>query len=225
MASSSSKASSSSSARADSRGKQAASLISNIGANSVGSGAQVGAVLKRLRKGSGLSLLSLSRAAKVSVGTLSQIERGISNPSVRVLTQIRLALDVPLTAFFEEAPLATTDPPFVRRGIHHPRLDLGGHFVKELLTSNTPHNLQMMILHIPPKGSSGDKHLSYPAEKGGLVLDGEIRLSVDGRAALLGPGDSFTFDSLSPHGFVNPSNTKAARVLWVIGKIPLERHL
>ena len=211
--------------RADSREKQAAPRLRTVIADSVDAAAQVGAVLRRLRKSKGLSLLSLARAAKVSVGMLSQIERGLSNPSWRVLTQIRLALDVPVSALFEETQSASTDPSFVRRGNHHPHLDLGGHFVKELLTSNTRYNLQMMVLHIPPEGSSGDKHLSYPAEKGGLVLDGEFRLSVGGEEALLRPGDSFVFDSLSPHGFVNPSKTKPARVLWVIGKIPVERHL
>jgi transcriptional regulator with XRE-family HTH domain len=186
---------------------------------------QIGDALKRARQSRNLTLAALAKAANVSVGMLSQIERSVANPSWRVLTQIRTALGIPVSALFDEAPAASIDPPFVRRKSQHPRLDLGGHFVKELLTSNSPHNLQIMVLHIPPEGSSGDQHLSYPAEKGGLVLEGEFRLAVDGKEALLRPGDSFFFDSVLPHGFVNPSKTRPARVLWVIGKIPVERHL
>lgn len=186
---------------------------------------QIGSAIKRARQSRNLTLAALAKAANVSVGMLSQIERNVANPSWRVLTQIRMALDIPVSALFDEAPAASVDPPFLRRKAQHPRLDLGGHFVKELLTANSPHNLQIMVLHIPPEGSSGDQHLSYPAEKGGLVLEGEFKLAVGGKEALLRPGDSFAFDSLLPHGFVNPSKTKPARVLWVIGRIPVERHL
>lgn len=185
----------------------------------------VGASIKRLRLAKKMSLATLAKAANVSIGMLSQIERNLSNPSLRVLTQIRTALDVPVSALFDETAVRATDPSFVRRREQHPRLDLGDYFTKELLTSGAPHNLQFMIVHIPPRGSSGAQPLSYPAEKGGLVLEGEFTLTVGNEEAVLKAGDSFVFDSSLPHGFVNKSSTDFARVLWIIGKYPLDRHL
>jgi len=82
----------------------------------------------------------------------------------------------------------------------------------------------MMLLHIPPNGSSGASPLTSPAEKGGLVLDGEIFLTVDGREARLCEGDSFIFDGRLPHLFRNVSSS-SAKVFWIISNFPIARHL
>ncbi len=81
-----------------------------------------------------------------------------------------------------------------------------------------------MILHIEPGGESGSHALSYPAEKGGMVLSGEIVLTVDNEAAELKAGDSFVFDSALPHSLRNTSDAPAD-VLWIIGAVQFDRHL
>ena len=81
-----------------------------------------------------------------------------------------------------------------------------------------------MILHINPGGHSGNTALSYPAEKGGMVLSGELLLTVDGKEARLKEGDSFVFDSALEHSFSNPTN-KLTQVMWIIGAVQLDRHL
>jgi len=183
----------------------------------------VGDAIKRLRSQKGLSLISLANESGVSVGMLSQIERDLANPSLRVLTQILHALGESMSALFPESEAALTDPSFVRRHKRHPILDLG-YLRKELLSSGSPHNLQMFVLHVPPNGSSGTQPLSYPAEKGGLVLEGEIVLKVGNEEAVLDQGDSFVFDSSLPHGFHNSSDSPA-KVLWIIGRVSVDRHL
>lgn len=182
-----------------------------------------GAALRRLRKEKGMSLQELALAAGVSTGMLSQVERGLSNPSVRVMTSIRRALGASVGDIFGEEPRPPADPAFVHRRQSRPRLQFA-ELSKELLSAGTGHNLQFMILHIEPHGSSGDTSLSYPAEKGGLVLAGSLLLKVGGEESLLLEGDSFVFDSALPHSFRNPAAVEA-RVLWIIGAVPLDRHL
>ncbi len=185
----------------------------------------VGPTIKRLRAERGLSLASLARASGVSVGMLSQIERDISNPSLRVLTQIRQALDVPASALFETANNPSlSDPGFVRRSGNHPFLDLG-FCTKELLTAGAQSSLQLMNLHIPPGGSSGAQPVAYPAEKAGVMLEGELLLRVGDQETVLKVGDSFIFNSAVPHAFHNPSTTHRAKLLWVIGKFPGDPHI
>ena len=183
----------------------------------------VGDAIRRLRQERRISLQELARRSGVSVGMLSQVERNIANPSLRILTSIRTALDAPVSALFEEVPATAVDPNFVRRANQRPKLDLG-YLSKELLSSGTPYNLQLMILHLPPGGSSGERPLSYPAEKAGLILEGEVMLKVGDDETRLLEGDSFIFDSAHPHGFRN-CGTGPARILWVIGKVSLDRHL
>ena len=184
---------------------------------------RVGETIRRLRQAKGMTLQELGVASGVSVGMLSQIERDRANPSLRVLTQIRLALDVTVSALFEDAAPPAMDPPFVRRVDRRGWLDLG-YLSKELLSPGAPNTLQFMILHIAPGGTSGDQPLSYPAEKGGMVMEGTIELTVGRETATLREGDSFRFDSLDPHAFRNPTNGKV-RVLWIIGAVREEPHL
>jgi len=185
----------------------------------------VGPTLKRLRLERKLSLAALAEKSGVSVGMLSQIERDISNPSLRVLTQIRQALNVPASALFEPpGSKSTGDPDFVRRAADHPFLDLG-FCTKELLTAGGQHNIQLMILHVPPGGNSGPQPVAYPAEKGGLMLEGELVLRVGERESVLNPGDSFVFSSSIPHAFQNPSSSVHAKLLWVIGKFPSDPQI
>jgi transcriptional regulator with XRE-family HTH domain len=184
---------------------------------------RVGATIRSLRQAKGMTLQALATASGVSAGMLSQIERDLANPSLRVLSQVRNALGAPISALFEEPPPVAKDPAFVRRADMRPWLELG-YISKELLSPGGPQNLQFMILHIPPRGTSGAQPLSYPAEKGGMVLEGQLVLSVNGQEALLREGDSFLFDSLHPHAFRNPLETEA-RVLWIMGAVPVETRL
>lgn len=184
---------------------------------------QVGSRLRSLRQQRNMSLQELSVAAGVSVGMLSQIERDRANPSLRLLTQIRLALGVSLSELFDDAQPRPADPPFVRRVDRRGWLELG-YIRKELLSPVIPNHMQFMILHIPPRGTSGDQPLSYPAEKGGMVMRGELMLKVKDEEVALREGDSFLFDSLDPHSFRNPTDDPA-QVLWIIGAVHAERHV
>jgi transcriptional regulator with XRE-family HTH domain len=179
----------------------------------------VGRAIRALRHGKGMTLQQLAIAAGVSVGMLSQIERDQANPSLRILSQLRTALGAPISALFEEPRAVPQDAAFVRRAANRPWLDLG-YLKKELLSPGGPQSLKFMILHIPPLGSS-DKPMSYPAEKGGMVLEGELVLTVAGTEARLQEGDSFLFNSLDPHSFRNPLQ-QPARVLWIMGAMPAE---
>ncbi len=185
----------------------------------------VGAVLRSLRKDRGLSLQKLAEASGVSVGMISQIERGIANPSVRVLTAVRRSLNVPMQELFGEPASAPSggDPEFVRRVKDRPVIRLGSGVNKELLTAGGRQHLQIMILKIEPGGETGGHALSYPAEKGGLVMSGRILLKIDDEVAELSAGDSFVFDSARPHGIRNDSDVPA-EVLWIIGAVQFDRH-
>ena len=184
----------------------------------------LGQTIKRLRTERNLSLQRLAELSDVSVGMLSHIERNQTSPSLRTLTKIRLALDVPISALFESSG-EPEGVDFVRRAKSRPVLNLGPeHLVKELLSPPNARALQFMMLVIPPGGSSGAAPIGYPSEKGGLVIEGQITLHVGPNATRLGVGDRFQFDGALPHRFVN-AGSGAAKVLWIIVQQSLERHL
>ena len=58
--------------------------------------------LRQLREERELSIRGLGRLSGLSANALSVIERGLSSPSVSTLYKIATALEIPVTAFFEE---------------------------------------------------------------------------------------------------------------------------
>ncbi|MCU0635910.1 MAG: helix-turn-helix domain-containing protein [Gemmatimonadaceae bacterium] len=73
----------------------------------------VGRRIMMLRtSGTSLTIAALARQARVNSSFLGDVERGHANASVAVLARLALALDVPLHAFFVDAPTA---PPTVAR--------------------------------------------------------------------------------------------------------------
>ncbi len=65
----------------------------------------LGVLLRAQRRASGLSLRELSARTKVSNAYLSELERGLHEPSLSVLRAITSALDTPLGPLLERAGL------------------------------------------------------------------------------------------------------------------------
>ena len=64
----------------------------------------IGDRLRQIREERELSIRGLGRLSGLSANALSVIERGLSSPSVSTLYKISTALEIPVTAFFEETP-------------------------------------------------------------------------------------------------------------------------
>ncbi len=177
--------------------------------------ADLGREMRRVRKTRGLSLEEVARRAGVSTGLVSQIERGIVSPSIRSLRQLSKALDVPVSWFFHaDEPGFQKDSDLIVRAAHRRRLTLTkAGVLKELLTPSGSEKLQMFLITLEPKASTGPEPNEGTGEKCGIVLVGALELILDGRTYSLWEGDSFAFDSTHPHFISNPGST-VTRVVW-----------
>ena len=54
--------------------------------------------------------------------------------------------------------------------------------------------------------------LHHEAEEGGVVISGRLELTVGDETHLLGPGDSYLFNSRLPHRFRNVGNEECVLV-------------
>ncbi len=177
----------------------------------------VGRQMRDLRKARGLTLKALSAKSKLSIGLLSQMERGISTPSIRSLHALSRALDVPPNWFFHTDADKSSDERgiVVRRGGGRVMSFASDGFRKELVTPDLSGALEGVLVTIDPGGSSGDEPYNHPGEELGFVILGQLDLWVDDRRFRLGPGDCFRFASMRMHRFANPGPTET-RVLWVV---------
>jgi transcriptional regulator with XRE-family HTH domain len=188
---------------------------------------QIGGRLHALRKKQKLSVSKLATRAKVSVGMISQIERSLTNPSIRTLERLRHALSVPLSALLEDevdrGPVLE-DHRLVRKVSERPHFQVGDQgMTKELLSPQGDHDLQMMIIALPA-GASSKEVLIGEGEKAGLVLSGTVVIEVAGNRQELSEGDSFQFRSMLPHSVHNETR-ESARLLWIMNTKRLETHL
>jgi transcriptional regulator with XRE-family HTH domain len=189
----------------------------------------LGAKLRYLRTARELTIAQLAERAGVSSGLISQIERGNSNPSIRTLQRLRAALGVNLWEFLDDRSATASGDAgaqeaskFVRRKADRPRIIVGANrLVKELLSPRNDRNLRFMIISLPPGGESEDVIIGQ-GEKGGLVTQGRVRLTVGSEDSDLMEGDSFQFPSSIAHKLSNPYE-HPAQVIWIMSVV--ESHI
>jgi transcriptional regulator with XRE-family HTH domain len=199
--------------------KQAADRSPNGQEDGAGSGPAaadlaVGQRLRDLRQARGLSLKAAAAATGLSIGYLSQVERGLSSPSLRVLTQMADLLGVGIAALFGGPEGAEADGIVTRAGERAALTLWRAGITKQLLTQGDG-TLSLFLMQLAPSAGTGDEALVHDGEEAGLVMEGTLVLTVEETTAELGPGDSFRFASRRPHRYRNPSPERPAVVLWV----------
>ena len=74
---------------------------------------------------------------------------------------------------------------------------------KQLLSpAGTENRLNLFLVHLEPGGNTGDELYTHDGEEAGLVLEGEMTLTVDAETWSLKTGDSFRFASRRPHRYI-----------------------
>lgn len=175
----------------------------------------VGSRLRRLRNQHDFSIQQLADSVNLSVGMISQIERGVSTPSLRSLRLLANTFNVPVSWFFSAPQEAPESRHIVRRGQR--RLFKAEHtgVVQELLSPEAPGQLEIYEIVLEPGGSSDGEAYSHQGEKAGLVITGRLHLWVDQERHVLRHGDSFRFPSTQPHRFANPG-PRETRLIWIV---------
>ncbi|XWN32363.1 MAG: XRE family transcriptional regulator [Devosia sp.] len=178
--------------------------------------ARVGKEIRDLRKARGMTLAGLSQATSLSQGYLSQVERGISNPSVKALHSISRALSVTISWFFPKAPAADDDlRDVVVRADKRRRLTFENGIIDELLSPNLAGEIELLHCTFPPGSESGPEPYTHRGEEAGLVVTGTLHLWLGNRRIELDAGDSFSFKSDVPHRYANPTD-QVTIVIWAI---------
>lgn len=174
----------------------------------------VGTDIRSLRKSREMTLVFMSGALERSVGWLSQVERGQSEPSIQDLRAIAKLLDVPVSFFFRNE-----DAPSHERGLivrAQSRAVIGskdGGLTEELLSPDISGDFEMIRSEFAP-GALSDLVEARPAQDGGYIVSGQLELTLKGQVHLLNPGDSFQFQNMD-YKWRNPGD-KPTIVVWVI---------
>lgn len=171
---------------------------------------RLGETIREARTGR-YTLKQLAGAADLSVGSLSQIERGLGNPSFNTLTKIAGALDLRIGDLIEAgAETRRRHESLVVRRDDRSRLQIGSEgLVYELLTPNLKGKLEVLETTVPPGFSNEANPFGHEGEECVVVMGGSLRVGVGDATHSLDAGDAITYDPALPHWWANDSSRDA----------------
>ncbi len=198
-------------------------------------GTGLGPRLRAAREERGLSVRELARRIGCSASLISQIERGVSVPSVGVLYSLATSLGSSsdyllfgsLTAEAAgtdadgdadgDGDAAAGSRPIVQRGGGRKIIDLASGVRWERLTPQSDARADFLEVVYSPGGHSTDERrpLRHEGREYGLVISGTLQANVGFESYELGPGDSIAFDSTTPHEYLNKTG-EVVRAIWVV---------
>lgn len=174
----------------------------------------IGSEIRQLRKAKGLTLHDLAAAIGRSIGYVSQVERGLSVPSIDDLRRLAAVLDVPLGWFFVHENVPEEERGLVVRRAN--RRSLGsaeGGLTEELLSPDLGGTFEVVLSSFEP-GAGPSTPQQRATEELGYLVSGRLRLWIGERCFDLVAGDSFRLQG-QPFRWYNPGTEKAV-VVWVI---------
>jgi len=161
----------------------------------------MGARLREIRERFGLSQRALALRAGVTNGMISLVEKNASSPSVATLKKILDVFPMSLAEFFETGQPERTAYFFRADEL----VEIGGGPISYRQVGRSLQGKALQLLHerLQPGADTGAAMLRHAGEEGGVVVRGEIELTVGTATRVLRTGDAYAFPSSIPHRFRN----------------------
>lgn len=161
----------------------------------------IGENLRRIRLERNLSLGQLAAMSGVSKVMLSQIEKGVSNPSVNTVWKIADAVQLPYTALLEREiaggiVLSAEDIPAQLLNGGQGDLRCYYHHTRD-------RNFEIFRMTLLPGGSHTSEGHGERTDEYALVEAGTLKVTLDDGDHLLHAGDSISFRSNRTHKYYN----------------------
>ncbi|MDF9450219.1 helix-turn-helix domain-containing protein [Bacillus toyonensis] len=176
----------------------------------------IGQKIMTFRKNAELTSKRLAELAHITPSMLSQIEKGITNPSLQTLKLISVALNMPLFNFFLED--INTEELVVRanqrKKIHFPE---SGDVSYELLSPTLNGALELALMNLLPQTSSSTEPVAHKGEEIAFIMEGHVTLYLNDEVLLLYTGDSVKIPPYAKHKWENNSSNK---VIVIFGVTP-----
>jgi transcriptional regulator with XRE-family HTH domain len=144
--------------------------------------------LRALRESRGLSLRGLAEASGLSPNALSLIERNRVSPSVSTLNRVALALEVPITAFFETSAARRTV--VYVKGAERTRVAFSRGLLEALGGESFTGRAEPFHLTLETGGSSGRGSVVHTGDEFVICLRGTLEYTVENDVYTLEAGDS-----------------------------------
>lgn len=168
--------------------------------------------IRDLRTRQKVTVRQLAARIDRSIGFISQIERGLSQPTVEDLHSISLALGVTDTYFI--SPEQERQKQWVTRPEERRTLSYARGVSDRVVSPNISSQLIMLETLLEPGADFGERQIVESTEQGGYVLEGELTLWIADEEVVVCAGEGFQIPSGIPCRCANRSHG-ITKVLWV----------
>jgi len=196
----------------------------------------LGKKIRNERQKRQLTLEKFSQMTGLSKSFLSQMERGITEPSITSLKKIAKQFGFSVVNLFQNGDTLNSNweyhsasVKYQEKSMNHPekaevvRADKrkkfalpGSKVMYDLLTPDMNRQLEVMYMRVSEGENSGEQPmLDPPGEKVGLVLKGSIEVSVGTEVYQLGEGDSIYYPANVPHAW-RALEGDSIEVVWIL---------
>jgi len=189
---------------------------------------KIGERLRDERVRAELSQRELARRVGLSASMISQLESGLSKPSVGTLWAIVTELDVSLDQVIrgEEAdtgdrrgPPQSNISPLVRPADRQ-AIELDSGVKWEQLVAVAERDVDFIHADYEVGGSStpDESLMRHEGREYGYVISGTLSIKIDFEEYELQAGDSIAFDSTRPHRLFNKGDVPVKSIWFVVGR-------
>lgn len=179
-----------------------------------GATSQVGDDIRALRKARSMTIADLAASLGRSIGWLSQVERGQTEPAIADLKKVARLFGIPVSFFFRNETAPERERGKIVRAAS--RAVLGSNedgLTEELLSPDLSGDFEMIRSVFAP-GAASEQFPSRAAQDGGYLVSGRLNMWIADEQFELRAGDSFGFQNQS-YRWQNPGDEPCI-VIWVI---------
>ncbi len=179
--------------------------MGGIGEMNPGKKIDIGNKIRQIRKKKDLTLKDLSKLSDCSINYLSQVERGLSSPTIETLMKVTSALGLNLIDFFAENN--PEESPKVIRLLERKTfsVNISGCTYEVLCEVDDQHIQDAFLIRLEPGASTNQVPSTHfrPGKEFLYILSGQLNLVINDRKIILFPGDSISIKSGEPHHLEN----------------------
>ncbi len=174
---------------------------------------EIGSRIKQFRLSKGLTLKDIEIKAKVSATHVSEIERGMTSPTVGALAKIAEAMGTDVAYFVEKRNLSKVSVVGKDERKAMQFLDWGATYYS--LTKDLPNpKISFLEVELEPGIARPEETSKHDGEEFALVTKGVMEIIIGEEKYILKDGDSIHYKANKPHAMRNIGDARC-RAIWV----------
>lgn len=188
----------------------------------------IGDRLRDERQKAGISQRELARRLGLSASMISQLESGLSKPSVgtlyAIVTELNLSLDKVIRGEgYDDGPQDISQDDTLSPLVHPEErqvIDLDSGVRWEELTAKSEDGVDFLhaIYEVGGASTPDESLMRHHGREYGYIVSGTLGIQIGFSEYVLNAGDSIAFDSTRPHRLYNKGDVPVHAVWFVVGR-------